>query len=146
MSVQSLGWWFIPDMANADGHILLIDDDPDVHHAVQLILESSGYSVAYEATASAGWQAVERHRPDLILLDIMLASPTEGLELADRLKAHKQFRSIPIIMISSIGQQAGLDLAREAAADSYVANRFLEKPFSAQTLLTAVQGALEARD
>ena len=133
-------------MASGDKHILLIDDDPDVHHAVQLILEVSGYSVACAATAGAGWQAVEQRRPDLILLDIMLASPTEGIELADKLKAHAQFRSIPIIMISSIGQQAGLDLAREAAADSYVANRFLEKPFSAQTLLAAVQETLEAQE
>lgn len=130
---------------NATGaKVLLIDDDPDMHHAIRLILEPSGYQVDCQATAAAGLEAIRRGPPDVILLDIMLASPSEGLELAARLKDDEQFGQIPIIILSSIGRQIGADLARQTGVDTVRLDRFLEKPLDAKLLLSAVRDVLEA--
>lgn len=128
---------------SGDGeHILLIDDDPDMHHAITLILEPHGYQVSSVRTGPAGLEAVWREPPDLVLLDIMLASPSEGLELAETLKRDPRSKRIPIIMISAIGRQVGAELARQMGVDSACDDRFLEKPLEAETLLAAVREAL----
>ena len=129
-------------MSGAGEHILLIDDDPDMHHVITLILEPRGYQVSSERTGPAGLEAVWRQPPNLILLDIMLASPSEGLELAAMLKDDPRSERIPIIMISAIGRQVGADLARQMGVDSVSADRFLEKPLEAETLLAAVREVL----
>ncbi len=131
-------------MSSAGPHILLIDDDPDMHHAVQLILEPSGYQVGRQATGPAGLEAIRRQPPDVILLDIMLASPSEGLEVAAALKRDDRLSQIPIIMISAIGRQFGPGLAQQSGVDGVKADRFLEKPLDARALLTAVREVLEA--
>ena len=133
-------------MGAAGRHILLIDDDPDMQYAIRLILEPRGYQVDCQATAVGGLEAIRRQPPGAILLDIVLASPCEGLELAARLGEDARLAQIPIIMISAIGREVGADWAREAGVDSVRADRFLEKPLDAQVLLTAVQEVLEARD
>lgn len=130
-------------MGGSQVSILLIDDDADMHHAARLMLEPAGYEIRCESTGPAGLNAIRRDPPDLILLDIMLAAPTEGIELAATLKDNARFKGIPIIMISSIGQQIGADLAQQTGVDSVKAERFLEKPLSAQTLLTTVRDVLD---
>ena len=127
----------------AGATVLLIDDDPDMHHAIRLILEPAGYRVDCQATAAAGLEAIRRKLPDVILLDIMLASPSEGLELAAQLKEDEQFARIPIIILSSIGRQIGADLAQQTGVDSVKVDRFLEKPLDAKLLLSTVRSVLE---
>jgi CheY-like chemotaxis protein len=132
---------------NAQGkHVLLIDDDPDMHHAVKLMLEPSGLRVTCCATGPAGLEVLRRERPDLVLLDIMLASPSEGFHLAYEIKKDDAIKDIPIIMISSIGQTMGLDYARELGTDYVQAELFLEKPLQAAKLRAAVAQLLAPRD
>ena len=125
-------------------HILLIDDDRDIHHAVKLILESAGYRVSCHATGPAGVEALRREPPDLVLLDIMLASPEEGLELAAELRQDDRLSRIPVIMLSSIGRHVCADWTGQTASGRAAASGFLEKPLAAQTLLTAVREALKS--
>ena len=60
--------------------ILLIDDDPDIHLAVEMMLVPLGYELTCYSTGAAGLEALRREPPDLLLLDIMLTQPTEGLQ------------------------------------------------------------------
>jgi DNA-binding response OmpR family regulator len=130
-------------MSETRKHILLIDDDPDVQKAVRLILEPEGYRLTCCPTAQTGMEALRRDRPDLLLLDIMLASPSEGFHLAYEIRQDDELRRIPIIMISAIGQRMGMDYARELGTDYMPAERFLEKPLEAATLRAAVRELLE---
>ena len=125
---------------------MLIDDDPDMQYAIRLILEPMSYQVDCQPTGMAGLEAIRRQPPDVILLDVVLASPCEGLELAAKLGEDARLAQIPIIMISAVGREVSADWARQAGVDSVRADRFLEKPLEAQALLTAVQEVLEARD
>lgn len=125
--------------------IVLIDDDLDMHHAVRAMLPQAEFSVTCHTTGPAGLEAVRRDRPDLVLLDIMLATPSEGFHLCYTLKEDEKLRDIPVIMISAIGQRIGMDYARELGSEYVPADAFVEKPFDARTLLNAVRSLLPAR-
>jgi CheY-like chemotaxis protein len=129
----------------AGAHIVIIDDDPDIRDALMLILESAGYRVTCCATGPEGLAAVRAEATDLILLDIMLTSPSEGFHLAHELRQDEALRRIPIIMISAIGVATALDYAKEADADAVSFERFLDKPLTAATVLQAVAETLGTR-
>lgn len=122
--------------------ILLIDDDPDIHLAVQMILEPLGYMVACYQTGQAGLEAVRRAPPDVVILDIMLTHPSEGLQVACELRRDSRLKSIPLILMSAIGQSIGMEYGREVCPDAMSADMFLEKPFDAKTLREAVSWIL----
>ncbi|MCK4658312.1 MAG: response regulator transcription factor [Phycisphaerae bacterium] len=122
--------------------ILLIDDDPDMHHAVTAILESQGYEVKCCLTGPDGVAAARADTPDLILLDIMLSSPSEGFHLAYDLSKDDELKDVPIIMLSAIGSMMGMDYAQELGSDYIRAEKFLDKPIDAQTLLSAIDEVL----
>ena len=69
-------------MTDQGARILLIDDDTDMHLVVEVMLADEGYQLTCCRTGGAGLEAMRRQRPDLILLDIMLSEPTEGLQVA----------------------------------------------------------------
>ncbi len=123
-------------------YVLVIDDDPDLREALRLMLEPAGYDVALCATGPIGMEAIQRRPPDLIILDIMLASPSEGFHLAYQLKRDEALKHIPVIMISAIGEKMGINYARELGSDYVPADRFLDKPLKAETLLAAVRDTL----
>jgi CheY-like chemotaxis protein len=93
-------------------------------------------------TGPAGLEAARRRKPDLILLDIMLDSPSEGFHLAYELKRDDVLKTVPIIIISSIGKTMGMDYAKELGSEYVPVNMFLDKPFDAATLRNAIQKAL----
>ncbi len=125
--------------------ILLIDDDPDIHLAVQMILEPLGYAVDCYQTGQAGLEAIRKDPPDAVVLDIMLTHPSEGLQVACELRRDSQLKRIPLILMSSIGQSIGMEYGREVCPDVMSADMFLEKPFDAKTLREAVSWIVEQR-
>src|SRR5512142_1085918 len=88
--------------------ILVIDDDPDIVTAVQMVLEGAGHQVTSAPNGRQGLERIKSDHPELIILDVMMESHTEGFELA--LKLHspdpasewKPFRNIPILMLTAI--------------------------------------------
>ncbi len=122
-------------------HILLIDDDPDMHDVVRLILEPVGYRVSCCSTARDGLETLRRDPPELLLLDVMLGTPTEGLELAERIRANGGLHR-PIILISSAALDS--ELEGQGGAGRLPAELFLEKPLDAPGLRAAVARLLAA--
>lgn len=123
-------------------NILLIDDDPDIHSAVKLILEPEGYQVQCALTGPAGMELARKSRPDAILLDVMLTSPSEGFHLAYEMRQDESLSGVPIVILSAIGRTMGMDYAKELGTDYLPANAFVEKPFDAATLREAVRSVL----
>ena len=126
-------------------HILIVDDDPDIREALTMILEPAGYRLTCCSTGPEGREALRSDRPDLILLDIMLASPSEGFHIAHEIKTDPATGRIPIVMISAIGQTLGMDYAREMGSDYVSTEAFLEKPLKAESLLATVREVLQSR-
>ena len=128
-----------------DKHVLLIDDDLDMHDIIKLVLEPLGCRVTCCSSGPAGMDLLRREPPDLLLLDIMLSSPTEGLVLAKKIKGDETLKTIPIILISSIGESVGADYARELGDSVVPGEGFMEKPLDPPRLREAVTQILTGR-
>ena len=114
--------------------ILAVDDEPDVLKVLGARLKQNDFEVI---TASDGKMAItqaELHRPDLIILDIMMPG-MDGTEAAQRLKENPRTKHIPIIFLSAI---AAGDSEGEATAGG---NIILAKPFEIDTLLVKIRQA-----
>jgi len=129
-------------MESTGQNILLIDDDPYMHEAVKMILEPEGFLVNCCLTGPDGLAAIRKQAPDLLLLDIMLASPSEGFHLAYEIRKDDRSTHIPIIVLSAVGKTMGMSFAKEVGTDYLPVERFLEKPFEASELREAVQQVL----
>ncbi len=126
--------------------ILIIDDDPDIVTAVQLVLEHGGHRVTSAASGKEGLAHIQSDGPDLIILDVMMESHTEGFELA--LKLHspdpasewKRFRNIPILMLTAI--HSTTPLRYEPDIDYLPVELFVDKPIDPDDLLSKVNWIL----
>jgi CheY-like chemotaxis protein len=113
--------------------VLIVDDDPDFVEATRLLLESAGYEVVSAADGSEGLRAITDHHPDLVILDVIMASVFDGLNLSRDLEDDPGLRDIPILMVSSI---ANSDYAALFPTDEYVhIDGFESKPIAPRTLL-----------
>jgi CheY-like chemotaxis protein len=121
--------------------ILVIDDDPDVVAACGLVLEREGHEVAGAANAREGLRAVESLQPDLLVLDVMMEEPDDGLRLARELR--RTGNNVPILMLTSVNQAMGLRIDKD---DEIVpVDEFLEKPADPTTLVRVVESLLAKR-
>lgn len=115
-------------------NILIVDDDPDLREATEIVLGSAGYSVASAASAAEAMKALQAKKPDLILLDIMMETDTEGFHLAYKLREDERFKDIPIIVLTCIEAKTGEMLDPTKAGDFLPVQAFLRKPLDAATL------------
>ncbi len=119
--------------------ILVIDDDPDIVTAVTMVLESAAHQVTSAPNGKQGLARIKAERPDLIVLDVMMETHTEGFELA--LKLHspdpasewKPFRNIPILMLTAI--HSTTPLRYEPDIDYLPVELFVDKPIDPDDLL-----------
>ena len=117
--------------------ILVVDDDPDFVEAVRLVLKGEGYDVLTAASADQGYQVSKTDRPDLILLDVMMDTPLDGVNLAGRLAQDTDLKATPIIMISAIDSSEH----RAALPDStdIPIDRWVNKPVDPDQLLKTIR-------
>jgi CheY-like chemotaxis protein len=120
--------------------ILIIDDDPDFVETTRLVLESAGYEIITAADGDAGLRRVEKDRPDMVILDIIMSSVLDGLNVSERMADNPALRDIPILMVTSI---ANSDYAALFPTDEYIhIDAFVSKPISPDVLLSRTQSLL----
>jgi CheY-like chemotaxis protein len=113
-----LAYWFIylrPEkvvkvVPGVAPRILVVDDDRDFVDLTSMILKKEGYEVFSAANGHDAFQAMKAERPDLVLLDVMMATPLEGVSVARKMSGDPDLKAVPIVMISSIdsSEHAGL--------------------------------------
>ncbi|MFD3418260.1 response regulator [Streptomyces decoyicus] len=113
--------------------VLLIEDDPAVQKGVALALRRRGHDIEAAASGETGLLALERYRPELVLLDLMLPGMS-GLEVCRRIR---EARQIPIIILSARGDDIDMVVGLEAGADDYVV-----KPASGEVLEARMRAVL----
>jgi two-component system nitrogen regulation response regulator NtrX len=115
--------------------ILVIDDEGAIRDSLRMILEYEDYQFVGAATGQEGIAAVQRERPDLVLLDIKMPG-MDGLEVLRKL--HALDEALPIVMISGHGTTAtAVEAIRSGALD------FLDKPLSSERVIVTLQNALK---
>ena len=81
--------------------ILLIEDEEDIAALIKLQAEASGYKMHVEVDGINGYRAIEREKPDLVILDIMLPGQN-GFDVCRKMKANPDLRSIPVIILTAL--------------------------------------------
>jgi CheY-like chemotaxis protein len=104
--------------------ILIVDDHSDIRRLLSITLGKE-FEVLEAEDAVSALDAVRRHHPRVILLDVMMPGKMNGLQVLEAIKANPQTQDILIAMISARGQVADHDDARKRGADAYFV-----KPFS----------------
>ena len=114
-------------------YILIVDDDPNIAHLVQLYLEKEGFKVKVVGRGDDAMAEFRKLPPDLMLLDVMLP----GMDGTQVLRSVRRTSSIPVIMLTAKDEVFDKVLGLEMGADDYVT-----KPFDAKELVARVKAVL----
>jgi DNA-binding response OmpR family regulator len=122
--------------------ILVVDDDPDIVEAIGLVLRAVGHEVASANNRPDGMAAVEREKPDLLILDVMMEEQDDGFAMAVDLRK-KGFKK-PILMLSSISKVTGFQFGTDA--EIVPVDVFEEKPIDPKHLQAKVEALLKGKE
>ena len=117
--------------------VLLVDDDDDVRHMTRVALGFEGFDVVEAADGTAGIAAVREHRPDAVVLDVMMPD-RDGLDVLRELREDESLRELPIVLLTA---KAGAHAEQEgwdAGATAY-----LTKPFTGTALAATLRRLLD---
>jgi two-component system, OmpR family, KDP operon response regulator KdpE len=114
------------------GSVVVVDDDPNILRALTMNLTARGYEVHEAATGQEALAAAAEHRPQVMILDLVLPD-MGGIEV---LRSLRRWSSVPVLILSARGGERDKIAALDAGADDYVA-----KPFSMDELLARLRAA-----
>jgi CheY-like chemotaxis protein len=129
--------------------ILIIDDDPDIVMAARLCLQSAGHDVFDARNSEKGLSLLEEIKPDLIILDVMMDSATEGFQTALKLRSPDAtsplaaYSRIPIVMLTALHSTTDLRFAPDQ--DYLPVDVFIDKPIDPDALISKVNALLKGR-
>lgn len=120
------------------GRILVVDDDIDFQSAMSTLLEAKGYEVITASEGEEGFKKAKDVLPDLIMLDVMMAYKTEGIEIAKRIHSEESLKGIPVIMTTGIRKDMNLPFGLESHEDFLPVKEIIEKPVKPQKILSTI--------
>jgi two-component system, OmpR family, alkaline phosphatase synthesis response regulator PhoP len=104
---------------NTPARILLVEDDRILRRAGEVVLSKKGYEVVVAVDGEEALVKVREHKPDLILLDVMMPK-LDGFEVLTRLKDDPATRDIPVIMLSNLSEASEIKKATDRGARAYL--------------------------
>ena len=125
--------------------VLVVDDDPDIRLFSQTVLEENGYTAIMAKNGQEGEEAIKRNKPDLIILDVLMPRES-GVRLYRNMKKSREYKVIPIIMLSGISEKSFLrsqKVLTEFGDDPVpVPDAYLEKPVDGEVLAETIKKLL----
>jgi two-component system phosphate regulon response regulator PhoB len=118
------------------GTILIIDDEKDLIELVRYNLEKEGFDVIAATDGQSGLEVVKKHRPDLVMLDLMMPG-LDGLQVCQQLRGDPRSSRIPVIMLTAKATEADRVVGLELGADDYIT-----KPFSPREVVARIKAVL----
>lgn len=117
--------------------ILVVDDDPDIVQAVQIVLESQDYQVITAYNGEEGLERIKKEKPDVVVLDLLMPKK-DGFAVVRELKEDRRYAKLPILILTSVREDASrrryeLETGMELDVDDYV-----EKPIAPVLLIERV--------
>lgn len=117
--------------------ILIADDEPNILISLEFLMKREGYEVVVARDGQEALEAIERERPALVLLDVMMPIKT-GFDVCHEVRASESLRGTRILMLTAKGRDT--DVAKGMALG---ANAYMVKPFSTRDLVQKVREMLE---
>ena len=127
--------WFYT-LSIMGSRILVVEDEHDLAELVAFNLRQSGHDVVVAHEGETALLEIQHHRPDLVLLDVMLPD-LSGVEVCRRLRRNKETVRLPVIMLTAKSEEVDRVVGFEVGADDYVT-----KPFSPRELVLRVEAIL----
>ncbi len=118
------------------GTICIVEDEEDIREMLEIQLKREGYTVLSAETGESGLRLIREHSPQLVLLDLMLPG-MDGFDVCRAMRAQKNTRTIPVIMLTARGEEADIVTGLEIGADDYVT-----KPFSLRVVVSRIKSVL----
>ncbi len=122
--------------------ILIVDDDPDVCEAAKAFLEKGGHTCVSAGSREEGMSAIQQEQPELLILDVMMDQPDDGMVMAQELR--RQGFAKPILMLTSISKVTGMDY--DKSDEVLPVDEFQQKPVDPATLLSKVNDLLSKQE
>lgn len=119
-------------------HILIIDDDPDIVEAMRIILESNGYRVSDAPDGSKGKAIIEKDKPDMIILDVMMRTIDEGFHVCYELKNDPKTKNIPVLVSTAVAKTTGFEFDPKKDDNWLPADDYVNKPIMPDDLIARV--------
>ena len=119
--------------------ILIADDEPNILISLEFLMKREGYEVVVARDGQEALSAIERARPALVLLDVMMPG-RNGFEVCQEVRGDESLRGVRILMLTAKGRDTDIAKGLALGADAYVT-----KPFSTKELVGKVREMLEAQ-
>lgn len=113
-------------------HVLLIEDEPNIATAIAFILQRDGWRVSTHSDGATAIGAIQRHGPDVVVLDAMLPGRS-GFDILGAIRSGER-PNLPVLMLTAKGQAKDRERAEALGVST-----FMTKPFSNRVLLDAVR-------
>jgi DNA-binding response OmpR family regulator len=113
--------------------VLIVEDEPHILEILSFILDVEGFEVVSAADGELAMLALQRERPDVVVLDLMLPRKN-GFEVLKQIKGDPDLKSIPIVVLTAKGQAQDRRLAEEMGVDT-----FMTKPFANSEVIEAIR-------
>lgn len=126
----------------AEKKILLVDDDADFVESNKDLLESEGYRVVVAYDGASGLEMAKQERPDLMILDVMMATQTEGFEVSRKIPETPGLKNMPVLLVTGIRKAMHLPFGFEPDDTWLPVQNVLEKPVAPERLLAEVKRLL----
>ena len=130
-------------------NVLIIEDDRDLVNSLRIIFQSKKYNVRTAYNGKEGYEQIEKRKPDIIIPDVMMATDTEGFDLAYKLKNKPEYRNVPIVLVTGFTQrmaELGPERFQHILGEDWPASQMFEKPIDPDELLAAVEGLLKEQE
>ncbi|MBC7189342.1 response regulator [Candidatus Aerophobetes bacterium] len=125
--------------------VLLVDDEVDFVEINKAALESKGYKVIPAYNGKEGLEKALKEKPDIIILDVMMTTKTEGFDVARQLRKHKEMKNVPIIMLTAIRERMDIKWEIQPDEEWLPVTEFLEKPVPPDKLVEKVEEMLKKK-
>ena len=119
--------------------VLMIDDDPEFIEAISNVLDAKGYEVISASNGKDGVEKAKAENPDIILLDVMMTTESEGFDVAREMHKDESVKNIPIIILTGIRKAMSLPFGFEPDETWLPVKEVLEKPVKPEVLLKAIE-------
>jgi CheY-like chemotaxis protein len=126
--------------------IMVVDDDPGIRDSLQTILSSRQYTVITAADRIEAMDKIKTNKPNLLILDIMMTSWLDGLDMSKTLKDDPQSRDIPILMLTGVKEKTIFDFRPKSGGPNWCSvDAYLDKPVEPDVLLAEVERLLSKK-
>jgi CheY-like chemotaxis protein len=118
--------------------VLIIDDDAEFVEAMTNVLDAKGYAVDSAPNGKIGLAKAKERKPDIILLDVMMTTKSEGFDVAREIHKDEKLKAVPVILITGVRKEMSLPFGFEPDETWLPVKGVLEKPVKPEVLLKTV--------